>query len=77
MADWIGTCLGVVVGVGDRGMVYVEVFLYNDVGCIMQPVYVTGSVSRDDVDFAGSLKWNCCYIADLSLSDDIYYYYVM
>ena len=49
-------------------MLFVEVFLYDDdEGCIMQPG-ATGSVLRDDVDFAGSLKWNCCSIADLSLN---------
>ena len=46
-------------------MVYVEDFLYDDVDCIMQPSATAGSESRNDVDFAGSLKWNCFSIADL------------
>jgi len=35
------------------------------INCIMQPGATAGSVSRNDVDFAGSLKWNCFSIADL------------
>ena len=46
-------------------MVNVEDFLYDDVDCIMQPGATTGAVSRNDADFAGSLKWNCFPIADL------------